>query len=73
MEAVTLTAGAIATLIFSKAVEKGGEKLGEAVSEKIGQLVKVIFCDCQCGFMLSAFLEKLASLRGDEQIVTKPE
>lgn len=42
MEAVTLTAGAIATLIFSKAVEKGGEKLGEGVAEKIGQLVKVI-------------------------------
>ena len=42
MEAITLTAGAIATLIFSKAVEKGGEKLGEAVADKIGQLVKVI-------------------------------
>ncbi len=42
MEPATLTAGAIATLIFSKAVEKGGEKLGEAVAEKISQLVKVI-------------------------------
>ncbi len=51
MEPATLTAGAIslgeaasliATLIFSKALEKGGEKLGEVVSEKIGQLLKVI-------------------------------
>ncbi len=43
MEAVTLTAGAIATLIFSKAVEKGGENLGEAVSHKIGQIVRYSF------------------------------
>ncbi len=42
MEAATLTAGAIVTLIFSQALEKGGEKLGEVVADKIGQLVKVI-------------------------------
>ena len=42
MEAVTLTAGAIATLIFSKALEKGGEKLGETISDKIGQLLNFI-------------------------------
>ena len=42
MEPVTLTAGTIASLIFSKALEKGGEQLGEAVSDKIGQLLKVI-------------------------------
>lgn len=42
MEPVTLTAGTIASLIFSKALEKGGEQLGEAVSDKIAQLLKVI-------------------------------
>lgn len=42
MEPLSLTAGAIATLIFSKALEKGGEKLGEAVSDKIGQLLNLI-------------------------------
>ncbi len=42
MEAATLTAGAIATLILSKALEKGGEKLGGVVAEKIGQLLKII-------------------------------
>ena len=38
MEAITLTATAIASLIFSKALEKGGEQLGEAVFNKIGQI-----------------------------------
>ncbi|MGK7948088.1 MAG: hypothetical protein AB4368_04610 [Xenococcaceae cyanobacterium] len=42
MEPLSLTASAIATLIFSKALEKGGEQLGEAVSEKIGQLLNLI-------------------------------
>jgi hypothetical protein len=42
MEPVSLTAGAIASLIFSKALEKGGEQLGEAVSKKIGQLLNFI-------------------------------
>ena len=42
MEPVTLTAGEIATLIFSKALEKGGEQLGEAISDKIGQLLNLI-------------------------------
>lgn len=32
----------IATLIFSKALEKGGEQLGKAVSDKIGQLLNLI-------------------------------
>lgn len=42
MEPITLTATAIATVIFSKALEKGGEQLGEAVSNKIGQLLNLI-------------------------------
>ena len=42
MEPITLTATAIATLISSKALEKGGEQLGEAVSNKIGQLLNLI-------------------------------
>ena len=42
MEPLSLTAGAIATLIFSKALEKVGEKSGEAVSNKIGQLLNLI-------------------------------
>ena len=42
MEPLSLTAGAIATLIFSKALEKGGEKLGETISDKIGQLLNLI-------------------------------
>ena len=42
MEPITLTATAIATLIFSKALEKSGEQLGEAVSNKIGQLLNLI-------------------------------
>lgn len=42
MEPVSLTAGAIATVIFSKAIEKGGEQLGEAIADKIGQLLNLI-------------------------------
>ena len=42
MEAITLTATAIANLIFSKALEKGGEHLGEAVFNKIGQIVSAV-------------------------------
>ena len=42
MEPITLTATAIATLIFSKALEKGGEQLGKAVSDKIGKLLNLI-------------------------------
>ena len=36
MEPITTT---IATLVFSKALEKGSEQLGEAISDKIGKLV----------------------------------
>jgi hypothetical protein len=39
---VTATATAIAAVIFNKAIEKGGENLGEAVSNKIGQIVSVV-------------------------------
>ncbi len=42
MEPITLTATAIATLIFSKALEKAGEQLGEGVSNKIRELLSVI-------------------------------
>lgn len=42
MEPITTTATAITAIIFSKALEKGGEKLGEAVSQKIGQLLNSI-------------------------------
>ena len=42
MEPITLTAGTITSLIFSKALEKGGEQLGEAISDKIGQLLNLI-------------------------------
>ena len=42
MEPGTLTLTAIASLIFSKALEKGGEQLGEAAYKKIGQLLNVI-------------------------------
>jgi hypothetical protein len=42
MEPLTLTAltTAIATIISTKALEKGGERLGEAVLEKSGKLVE---------------------------------
>ena len=39
---ITATAIAIATVIFTKAIERGGENLGEAVSNKIGQIVSVV-------------------------------
>jgi hypothetical protein len=39
---ITATATAIAAVIFNKAIEKGGENLGEAVSKKIGQIVSVV-------------------------------
>ncbi|MDJ0577518.1 MAG: hypothetical protein QNJ65_20455 [Xenococcaceae cyanobacterium MO_234.B1] len=42
MEPLSLTAGAIATLIFSKALEKGSEKSVEAIFDKIGQLLNLI-------------------------------
>ncbi len=42
MEPITLTATAIATIIFSKALETSGENLGEAVSYKITQLFNFI-------------------------------
>ena len=42
MESITFTATAIATIIFSKALETSGENLGEAVSHKIGQLLNFI-------------------------------
>ena len=41
MEPVELAA-AIITLIFTKRVEKSGEKLGEAVLNEISQLVNII-------------------------------
>jgi hypothetical protein len=37
-----LTTAAIASALLFKAFEKGGEKLGEAVSAKINQLLNVI-------------------------------
>lgn len=36
------TAGAIATLVLTKAIEKGGEILGEKVLEKGGQLMQLL-------------------------------
>lgn len=42
MKPLLQTAYNITILIFSQALEKSGEKLGEAVSEKIGQMLKVI-------------------------------
>ena len=39
MEPITTT---IATLVLSKALEKGCEQLGDAISDKIGQLVNLI-------------------------------
>ncbi len=42
MEPLSLTADATATLILSKDLEKGGEQLGEAISDKIGKLVNLI-------------------------------
>ena len=42
MEPLSLTAGAIASLIFSEAIKKGGQELGKIVSDKIGQLLNLI-------------------------------
>ncbi|NJR47276.1 MAG: hypothetical protein HC775_16855 [Hyellaceae cyanobacterium CSU_1_1] len=39
---ITATATAIAAVIFNKAIEKGGENLGEAAYNKIGQIVSAI-------------------------------
>lgn len=39
---ITATATAIAAVIFNKAIEKGGENLGEAVSNKIGQIISAV-------------------------------
>lgn len=39
---ITATANVIATIIFNKAIEKGGENLGEAVSNKIGELLDFV-------------------------------
>ncbi|MGL6345066.1 MAG: hypothetical protein ACRC80_38675 [Waterburya sp.] len=39
---ITATATAIAAVIFNKAIEKSGENLGEAVSNKIGQLLNFV-------------------------------
>lgn len=42
MEPISLTAGAIATLVVTKAFEKTGEKLGEKALEQSGKLAKLI-------------------------------
>lgn len=42
MEPISLTAGAIATLVVTKAFEKTGEVLGEKALEQSGKLVKLI-------------------------------
>lgn len=42
MEPLSLTAGAIATLVLTKALEKTGEKLGEKALEQSGKLAKLI-------------------------------
>ncbi|NJM17321.1 MAG: hypothetical protein HC907_00595 [Richelia sp. SM1_7_0] len=42
MEPLSLTASAIASLIFSKALEKGGEQLGKGISDQIAQLYNLI-------------------------------
>jgi hypothetical protein len=42
MEPLTSAAIAIATLIFTKASEKSGEKLGEAISTQAGKLLQLI-------------------------------
>lgn len=39
---ITTTATAIAAVIFSKATEKSGEKLGQAVFNKIGQIISAV-------------------------------
>lgn len=42
MEPVTMTAGAIATLVLVKASEQAGEKLGELVVDKAGKLLSLL-------------------------------
>ncbi len=42
MELVSLSAGAIATLVLTKALEKTGEKLGEKTLEQGGKLMKLL-------------------------------
>jgi hypothetical protein len=42
MEPVTLTAAAIATLIFSEAFKEGGKALGKGISENLAQLLSAI-------------------------------
>jgi hypothetical protein len=42
MEPLTLTAGAIATLVLVKATEKASEKLGELVVDKAGKLLSLL-------------------------------
>jgi hypothetical protein len=42
MEPVTMTAGAIATLVLVTVTEKASEKLGELVVEKAGKLLSVL-------------------------------
>lgn len=39
---ITATASAIAAVIFNKAIEKGGENLGEAVFNKASQIVSTV-------------------------------
>ena len=39
---ITATTSAIAAVIFSKALEKGGEQMGEAVYQKVGQLIQSV-------------------------------
>jgi hypothetical protein len=42
MEPLTLTAGAITTLIFSEALKEGGKAIGKGVAEQVAQLLNVI-------------------------------
>ncbi len=42
MEPVSLTAGAIATLVLTKVTEKASEKLGEQVVKKAGELLSLL-------------------------------
>jgi hypothetical protein len=42
MEPVTMTAGAIATLVLVKASEQAGEKLDQLVVEKAGKLLSLL-------------------------------
>ena len=42
MEPISVTAGAIVSLLLIEAAKKGGESLGEGISQKFGQLLKLI-------------------------------